>query len=101
MLDHDSVLGQLAGTTRAAESGVVAHHGLELERDVLRDVRRVSAFAKTMHEAAAPADAAPVLDQSRQRGERAVPRIHGASADEWSSNAPIVTSMRVTGLRDQ
>ena len=86
---------------RLSEADVVAHHRLQLERDVLDDVRRVGAAAQADDEPAALADRAAMLDRVPASRRRAASMKPGTLADEISSYAPTARSMRVTGRSDQ
>jgi hypothetical protein len=67
VLEHDRVLTRDVATACAAVAHVVPDPPLQLEGDVLDDVRRVRPAAEPGDEAAALADAAAMLDQAGQR----------------------------------
>ena len=66
----DLVDAVLRGLARPAEADSDAGQALELERDVLEDVRLVGPAPEPLEEAAAVADAAAVLDHRRQPGHQ-------------------------------
>ena len=80
-LDADALLGILVddvvlavgtGRARLAVPGLGAGEGLQLERDVLRDMAHPRAFAESADEAAAATEGAGVLLERRHRRHQAV-----------------------------
>jgi hypothetical protein len=67
VLEHESVLAIYVATARAAVSNIVSNHRLQLESDVLHDVRRIGAVTQANDESAVFPDAAPVLVQTGHR----------------------------------
>ena len=85
VLEDERVLPLDVAAARATEADVVADHRLQLERDVLDDVRRVRAAAQPHDEAAALADRAAVLDQPGHRADAAARRSRARRPTRWSS----------------
>ena len=67
MLEHDRELAVDVTATRAAESDLVPDHILQLECDMLYDVRGVSASLQTSDESAGLTNAATVVLETRHR----------------------------------
>jgi hypothetical protein len=72
VLEDERVFPVDVAAARLSEADVVPHHRLQLERDVLDDVRRVRAASQPENEPAALADRAAVLHQPRHRADEAL-----------------------------